>query len=298
MKFLKLIGFGHLLLIAFAQFIFKYGFLDYQEGLILSLSDLHYNLLVLSTVMIAAGGFLINNTVAYGSEVFGVKESIAYYIYGALTIGGLIAGYYLSDHIGRPSFMIAFAIAAGTLYFYATNLRESLLLGNIVIAFLIGLSIVIVGIFSLYPVVGGSVAMAQLSMLFRVVIDYAVFGIVLGFLTTLISDLKNTDLDYNEGLNTLPIAIGKDRAAKVAFGVGLLVVALILYYINANLKGLVWAMGYLLLFVLGPIAYCLINLWSAKTSKDFAVLEVVLKGVLFFAALSIAVITFNMNYNA
>lgn len=298
MKFLKLIGFGHLLLLAFAQFIFKYGFLDYQNGLTLTINDANYNLLVLASVLIAGGGFLIKNTIAYGSEIFGLKESVAYYIYGGLTIGGLVTGYYLSDLIGRPSFMIAFAIAAGTLYFYATNLRESLLLGNIAVAFLIGLSIIIIGIFALYPVVGGSTAMEQLSMLFRVIIDYAVFATVLGFLITLVTDLKSTDTDYNEGLNTLPIAIGKERAAKIAFATGLIVAGLIIYYINAYLKELLWAMGYLLLFVLGPVVYCLINLWSAKTEKDFAPLEVILKAVLFFAALSIAVITFNMNYNA
>src|SRR5688500_2716085 len=101
MKFLKLIGFGNLLLLAFAQFIFKYGFLDYQEGLTLSLNDTNYMLLVMASIMIAAGGFLINNITAHGTERYGLSESAAYYIYGGLTIGGLIAGYYLSDLIGR-----------------------------------------------------------------------------------------------------------------------------------------------------------------------------------------------------
>ena len=298
MKFLKLIGFGNLLLLAFAQFIFKYGFLDLQEGVTLSLSDSNYILLVLASVMIAAGGFLVNTITAHGSERYGLNESTAYYIYGGLTIGGLIIGYYISDLIGRPSFMIAFAIAVGTLYFYSTNLRESLLLGNLVIGFLIGLSIVSIGIFALYPVIGGSVLMEQLSILFRLIIDYAVFAIIIGFLLTLLNDLKNTDQDYNDGLNTLPIAIGKERAAKIAFAIGIIAAGLILYYINAYLKELLWAMGYILLFVLGPLVYFLINIWSAKTKKEFATLEVVVKVILFFTALSVAVITFNIKYNA
>lgn len=298
MKFLKLIGFGHLLLLAFAQFIFKYGFLDYQEGLTMSINDSGYLLLVLSSVMIAAGGFLITNITANGSESYGLSESAAYYIYGGLTIGGLVIGYYLSNLIGRPSFMIAFAIAVGTLYFYSTNLRESLLLGNVVIAFLIGLSVIIIGIFSLYPVVGGITEFQQLSMLFRLIADYAIFGVVIGFLTTLINDLKNTDIDYNEGLNTLPIAIGKERAAKVAFVFGIIAAGMILYYINAYLKELLWAMGYLLLFVLGPLVYFLINIWSAKTTKEYTTLDIVLKVIVFFTALSVLVITLNMKYNA
>lgn len=298
MKFLKLIGFENLIILAFAQFIFKYGFLDQQQGLTLSLSEGHYSLLVLASVMIAAGGFLINKITANGSAEYGLSESAAYYIYGGLTIGGLVLGYYISDSIGRSSFMIAFAIPVGTLYFYATNLRHSLLLGNIAIAFIIGLAVMIIGVFAIYPVVGGTSTMGQLSVAFRIIADYAVFAVVTGFLTTLLNDLKNTDADYNGGLNTLPIAIGRERAAKVAFGVGIVAVGMLLYYINAYLKELLWAMGYVLIAVVGPLLYFLINIWSAKTQKEFAVLEIVLKGVLFCAAATIAVITFNIQANA
>lgn len=298
MKFLKLIGFENLIILAFVQFIFKYGFLNQQAGLHLSLNDINYTLLVLASVMIAAGGFLINNITARGSNDYGLSESAAYYVYGGLTIGGLILGYYVSDAIDRASFMIAFAIPVGTLYFYSTNLRQSLLLGNIALAFIIGLSVMIIGIFAIYPVVGGTTTLGQLSLTFRVIADYAVFGVIAGFLTTLLNDLKNTDADYNEGLNTLPIAIGKDRAAKVAFAFGVIALGMTLYYINAYLKELLWAMGFVLLFVAGPLVYFLINIWSAKTQKEFKLLEVVLKAVLFFAAASIAVITFNIQNNA
>jgi len=298
MKFLKLIGFENLIILAFAQFIFKYGFLNQQPGLNLSLSSTNYILLVFASVLIAAGGFLINNITANGSAQYGLSESAAYYIYGALTIGGLIIGYFIANSIGRSSFMIAFAIPVGTLYFYSTNLRNSLLLGNIAIAFIIGLSIMIIGIFAIYPVVGGTSTTHELSVIFRLIADYAIFGVVTGFLITLVNDLKNTDDDYNAGLNTLPIAIGKARAAKVAFAFGIIAVGMLLYYINTYLKELVWAMGFILLLVLGPLVYFLINIWSAKAKKEFTTLEVVLKAVLFFAAASVAVITYNIQNHA
>jgi len=298
MKFLKLIGFENLIILAFAQFIFKYGFLNQQPGLNLSLSSTNYILLVFASVLIAAGGFLINNITANGSAQYGLSESAAYYIYGALTIGGLIIGYFIANSIGRSSFMIAFAIPVGTLYFYSTNLRNSILLGNIAIAFIIGLSIMIIGVFAIYPVVGGTSTTHELSVIFRLIADYAIFGVVTGFLITLVNDLKNTDDDYNAGLNTLPIAIGKARAAKVAFAFGIIAVGMLLYYINTYLKELVWAMGFILLLVLGPLVYFLINIWSAKAKKEFTTLEVVLKAVLFFAAASVAVITYNIQNHA
>jgi len=297
MKFLKLIGFENLIILAFAQFIFKYGFLDHQEGLFLSLNDLMFSMLVWASVFVTAGGFLITNITANGSQIYGLNDSASYYIYGGLTIAGLVMGYFVCNAIGRPEFLMAFGIPAATMYFYASNLRQSLLLGNIIIALLSGLGILLVGILGMYPV-GGTSEPVQLATVFGVIIDFAVFIFITSFAVTLLNDLKNADIDYNGGLNTLPIAIGKGRTAKVAFVFGVIALGMILYYINAYLKELLWAMGFILLFVAGPLVYFLINIWSAKTRKEFAVLEIVLKAVLFFAAASIAVITYNIQNHA
>lgn len=297
MKFLKLIGFENLILLAFAQFIIKYGFLDYQTNIFLALNSTNYSLLVLASVLIAASGFLINNITANGSERYGLSESVAFYIYGALTIGGLGLGYYISNLIGRPSFLFVFGVAVATLYFYATSLRNSLLLGNIAISFIMALSIIVISIFGLFPIINDE-NRRFLAAIFDLLLDYSIFTVIIGFMITLVKDLKETDTDYNEGLNTLPIAIGKARAAKIAFAFGLVAVGMLLYYCNAYLKDLLWVLGYGLLFILGPIIYFLINIWTAKTQKEFAALEIILKLVLFFTAASVAVITFNIKYNA
>lgn len=297
MKFLKLIGFENLIVLAFAQFIIKYGFLNQQPNLFLALNDKNYCLLVLASVLIAAGGFLINNITANGSERYGLSESAAFYIYGGLTIGGLAAGYYISDLIGRPSFLFVFGVTVATLYFYATSLRNSLLLGNITIAFITALSVVVISVFCLYPVVV-PIDRGLIVTVFDLLLDYSIFTLIISFMITLVKDLKETDTDYNSGLSTLPIAIGKTRTAKVVFVFGLIAAAMLLYYANAYLKELLWALGFGLLFILGPIIYFLINIWTAKTQKEFATLEIILKLVLFFTAASIAVITFNIKYNA
>ena len=298
MKFLKLIGFGNLLLLAFAQFIFKYGFLDYQSELVLALNDGKYALLVLACVSIAAGGFFINATAGIGKEPnANMSEAKIYNIYIAFNLVGLGLGYYIADYIGRPSFMGIFVVAAATMYIYANSLKQTLLIGNVLLAIISALSIVVIGIFTLYPVIS-SYNQSQMATIFSLMLDYSLFTFMMVFIITLLNDIKNTDQDYNEGLNTLPIAIGKQRAAKVAFAFGIITAGMILYYINAYLKELLWAMGYILLFVLGPLVYFLINIWSAKTRKDYTILEIVLSAMLFCTALSVAVITFNIKYNA
>jgi 4-hydroxybenzoate polyprenyltransferase len=46
-----------------------------------------------------------------------------------------------------------FILIAATLYIYATSLKQMLLLGNIVVALLLSFSVIIIGIFDLYPVI-------------------------------------------------------------------------------------------------------------------------------------------------
>ena len=63
MKYLKLIRYQNLLMLALMQLIFRYGFLK-LENIPLALADWQYLLLVLATVLLAAGGYVINNIFA------------------------------------------------------------------------------------------------------------------------------------------------------------------------------------------------------------------------------------------
>lgn len=296
MKLLKLIGFDYLVLIAATQFIFRYGFLEQQPDLPIALNDWQYALFVVSTVFIAAGGFLINNVINKGDK-YTISEGMGYNIYGVLTLSALGIGYYISDYINRPAFLLVFAATAGSLYFYATNLRKSLLLGNIIISLIAGLTILSIGVFNLYPVIIPE-NQSYLKTIFEVLLDYSLFAFIIIFIITVIKDLKDSDADYNEGLSTLPIAIGKDRAVKIAFFLSLLPLGMVLYYGVEYITTLLWALGYGLFFIVCPLIYFSIKLWGAKTNKDFAHLLTVLKLVLILSTISIAVITFNIHYNA
>ena len=60
MKYLKLIRYQNLILIAVMQLIVRFGFLE-QIDIPLSLFYWQYTLLILATVLIAAGGYVIND---------------------------------------------------------------------------------------------------------------------------------------------------------------------------------------------------------------------------------------------
>ena len=67
MKYLKIIRYQNLLMLAMMQLIFRYGFLELQN-IPLALDGWQYILLVLATVCIAAGGYIINNIFDVGPD--------------------------------------------------------------------------------------------------------------------------------------------------------------------------------------------------------------------------------------
>ena len=160
MKYLKLIRYQNLLLLAFMQLIFRYGFLKFQN-IFLSLAEWQYALLVLSTVLIAAAGYVINDIMDQetdnenkpGNSIVGhdISEARAYNIYVGLNIIGVGIGFYLSNVIQKPSFVAIFIVIAATLYIYATSLKQMLLVGNIIVALLLSVSVLIIGVFDLLP---------------------------------------------------------------------------------------------------------------------------------------------------
>ncbi|MDI1304818.1 MAG: geranylgeranylglycerol-phosphate geranylgeranyltransferase [bacterium] len=306
MNFLKLIRYQNLLMLAFMQLVFRYGFFKFQN-ISLALNDLQYGLLVLSTVLLAAGGYVINNIFDQDTDTINkpnnvivgksISEAKAYNIYVALNCIGVGIGFYLSNVIQKPGFASIFILIAATLYFYATSLKQMMLIGNIIVALLLAFSVIIIGVFDLYPATYEG-NQQEMAVIFSILLDYALFTFILNFIREIVKDLEDVNGDYNQGMNTLPIAIGINRTSKIVFALSFIPVLAILFYINNYLFQLQFATLYLMLSVLGPLLYFTFKIWNAKTKNDFHKLSLLLKWILLFGIVSIVVITLNMHYNA
>lgn len=305
---LKLIRYQNLLMLAFMQLIFRYGFLKLQN-VPLALADWQYGILVLATVCIAAGGYIINNIFDVETDmenkpekvIIGktISETMAYNLYIGFTVIGVGIGFYLSNVIDKPSFASLFIIIAATLYFYATSLKQSLLIGNFIVALLLSFSVLIIGIFDLYPVTFEE-NRPIMGLLFGILLDYALFAFIVNFIREIVKDLEDVEGDSNQGMNTLPIAFGVKRATKLVFGLSFIPIICIVYYIDQYVfsSGLFISTLYGLVFILAPLIYFTIKIWAAKTKKDFHFLSLLLKWILFFGMLSIVIISLNMKHNA
>lgn len=306
MDFLKVIRFKNLLMLALMQLIVRYGFLEFQS-VSLALTDWQFALLVLSTICIAAGGYLMNNIFDTETDLYNkpqhvvigtkISETAAYNYYIAFNIIGVGIGFYLSNTINKPSFAILFVAIAATLYLYASSFKKYLLIGNILIATLLSISVLIVGVFDLLPNITLE-NQAVMGMLFKVLLDYAIFAFIINLLREIVKDLEDVNGDYNQGMNTLPIALGVERTAKVAFYFSIIPLAALLYYINEYLFNLLYATIFTLVFIAAPLIYFCVKMFSARTQKDFGHLSAVLKLILLFGIISILIISLNIKYYA
>jgi len=308
MKYLKLIRYQNLLMLAFMQLLFRYGFLKLQN-IPLALNDWQYVLLVLSTVLIAAAGYVINNIFDLDTDldnkpdqvIIGksISESSAYTIYAALNISGVAIGFYLSNVIVKPSFAAIFILIAASLYIYATSLKQIMVLGNVIVALILAFSVVIIGVFDLYPAID---ARNQLAManLFSILLDYALFAFIINFIREIVKDLEDIQGDNNQGMKTLAIVLGIEKTTKLVFALAVLSIIILFVYTKTYLvaNDLFIATLYGFLFVLAPLIFFTIKIWTAKAKEDFHTLSTLLKWILFFGILSIVIITLNIKYNA
>ncbi|WP_291145648.1 geranylgeranylglycerol-phosphate geranylgeranyltransferase [Flavobacterium sp. UBA7680] len=306
MKYLKLIRYKNLLMLAFMQVLFRYAFLK-QQDIPLALADWQYGLLVLSTVLLAAAGYVINNIYDVATDTInkpqdvvigkGISETAAFNIYIGLNVTGVAIGFVLANIILRPTFASLFILIASLLYFYSTTLKSIMILGNFVVAALLAISVLIIGVFDLFPATTLE-NKAQMASFFSILTDYALFAFMINFIREIVKDIEDMDGDYNQGMNTLPIAIGKNRAAKIALGFAIIPFILCLLYINKYFfeNNLLIVTFYTFVFVLAPLLYFIVKIFSAKTQKDFHHLSTVLKLILFFGILSILIISLNHQY--
>lgn len=284
------------------QLVFRYLFLE-QSYVDLALTDFNYILLVIATVCIAAGGYVINNIMDQDTDeiakpqnrVVGISisETVAYNWYIGLTIVGVGFGFYLSNVIYKPTFASMFILVATLLYMYATSFKQIPVLGNVVVALMLSTSIIIIGLFDILPAIDIDNRF-RMKEAFDILMHYAIFAFIINLIREIVKDMEDMDGDYQSGINTLPIAIGVQKTKIIVGALTVISIGILAYYVNSNLFELDYVVYYAMILIVGPLIYFGVKLLNAATKKEFHHLSLVLKIILFFGILSVAVIVYNL----
>ena len=282
-------------MIALVQLLIKYAFLE-SFGINTALNELGIIVLIIATICIAVAGNIINDIYDIETDLVNkphkvivgksISEKTAFNLFIVFNLVGVGLGYYLSHLVGKSAFFSIFVIISALLYVYASYLKQTLLIGNIVISILVGLSILIVGIFELLPNITPINQQLQL-VYFKTILNYAIFAFIINLIREITKDIEDIDGDYKAGMNTLPIAIGRERASNVLFALSLIPVLAVGYYVVCKLYQNQVAVFYFLAFILAPLIYITIKIFSAKTKKQFHHISNMLKLVMFLGMLSL-----------
>jgi 4-hydroxybenzoate polyprenyltransferase len=233
----------NLLIIILSQVFTRYfiiGPLLQDSGSQFALSTGGFILMVSSTVLIAAAGYVINDmldakidSVNRPRKVLGqapVSRESREIIYFILNILGVAGGVWLSLMVGKIELSILFVVIATMLYYYSFKYKYLPFWGNLSIAVLTAVTIIIVWLFEFFafrasPAVFAS-AFPSFQVITAVVGAYALFA----FLTTLsrevAKDMQDIEGDARNGCRTLPVKFGPStiQKAMVAFNAFLLFV--------------------------------------------------------------------------
>ena len=300
MNFLNLIRWKNLVMIAIVQLLIKYALLE-PFSVQTSLSALGISLLVLATLCIAAAGYIINDVFDVETDTINkpekvivgksISEKTAYNLFIIFNVIGVGIGYYVSHLVGKEAFFSLFVIISVLLYVYASYLKQTLLVGNLVVSVLVALTLIFVGIFELLPSITPLNQHTQL-LFFKIIFQYAAFAFFINFLREITKDIEDINGDYKAGMHTLPIAIGTKRASKIVFALTIALLFGITYYVvNALYKNQI-AVVYFLVFIIGPLLYLAIKMFDANTKKEFHHISNVLKLVMLFGMLSLLLYAF------
>lgn len=271
----------------------------------ITLSTLDFMFLILSTALIAAGGYIINDIYDITADKINkphkrivevsLDSKTAWSLYYTTTFIGLGLGFALSVIIGKPTYFSYFVAIALALYFYSRFLKKMPFLGNILISVIVGLSLLIVGIFELIPVINASNRESQWAI-FYILRDLSIFALIINLLRELVKDIEDLQGDHVAHYKTLPIVIGAKRTAQLTAVIGLAGVGIITWYTFFYLYNEKWAVAIVLLGVIAPLGYVCAQLWEASTKKKFSKLSLLLKIIMFVGICAIPIISYTLDH--
>ncbi len=268
---LKLTRFGNLVIIALTQY-FTAGFLIAMH----TLNDFKLLLLSISTIAIAAGGYIINDyydvKIDYINKpdrvVIGksITRRYAILFHVLLSALGVALGIFLSWRIAAVNIISVFL-----LWLYSNNLKRLPFIGNVTVAVLTGLSVVVVDLFY----------RSSNSL----VIIYALFAFFMTLVREVIKDMEDLKGDNSFGCRTLPIIWGI-RKTKILLYIILVLFAAIVVLMNQLYRALPFK--YHLIFLFVPLLLLMYRLIRADMKKDFTRLSIFCKVIMMFGILSMA----------
>lgn len=268
----------NLLMVGFAQLMTAYFLVGTTNAGLPVLQDYKLYLIVLSTLMITAAGYMINDYydvkidyVNRPHEVVvgkGIKRRVVIFLHTVLNFTAIGIGLLISPTIALVNFVAAFL-----LWIYSNHLKREPFIGNFTVALLTGISIYLIGFYF------------QKSEL--LVLTYAIFAFFLNLIREIIKDIEDRQGDRKHGCRTLPIVLGFRKTKAVIFLIaGIFVCVILIVMFKLDRPIIFYYFGGLGIFFM----YFMYKIYVADRKDHFAQLSTMAKILMLVGTLSMGLL--------
>jgi 4-hydroxybenzoate polyprenyltransferase len=302
--FLRLIRWPNLVFIVVTQCLFYYCIiLPFNRiGGVFFFDNRSLVFLILSSVLIAAAGYIINDYFDLNidrvnkpqklvvEKIIKRRWAIVWHI--VLSVIGILLSVYID--LKERTLWVGFAnlLCVLLLFGYSASLKKKFLVGNVLISLLTAWVIIVVFLcyyFNRYYHQFGDYQnlYSYINRLIKLSFVYSGFAFIISLIREVIKDMEDMEGDAKYGCKTMPIVWGIP-ASKVFTAVWLIVLtgAIIILQFYAMHLHWWWSVGYSVVTIIIPLLWILRKLYTAQVSKDYHQLSTAVKLVMLAGILS------------
>ncbi len=279
------------MMIAMTQVLLRFFVLEKifnHNGIRLELDNSLFYLVVLSTVLIAAAGYIINDYFDVKTDLINhpdtvvvdkvIKRRVAIILHLSFTILGIFIGMYAALKTGYLRLAIFHWTAATLLWFYSTHLKKQVLIGNVVVSLLTASVTFIPFVYEMgvmrqmYPGFIITYKYAVLSCL-KITFIFSLFAFITSMAREIIKDMEDYKGDKATGGHTMPIVLGMTSSKLTAFFLLLITTILLSFvvYNTVRIQRQIFSIDvvYILIALILPLLTLSLYVVKAEQSKEF-----------------------------
>lgn len=310
LAFFRLVRWPNLLVTALTMYLVRHALIVpvYNNyGLRPAMGEMVFALLVLSTVFIAAAGYIINDYFDLRADRINKPDKVligrvlhrrkAIILHTVLNILATIGGFYVAWESGSLRLGFIFPMVAMLLWLYSVKYKRMVIWGNVSVAFLSALVVILVWLFEFLTLRNQPDSFISLSVNMKfitiLVLAYAVFAFLISMVRELVKDAEDIPGDEKAAYFTFPVVHG--LAATRMLGTFFMIATFILllfvvgwlFYFAFLLPAV-----YLLVVVALPLAFIVVRINKASSKQDFGQLSSLLKLLMVAGVLSMIPLAF------
>lgn len=225
MKYLNLIRWPNLLIMLLTMMLLRHMVIAPRlalAGIDPNANNLLFFLYALTTLLIAAGGYIVNDMMDIDVDRLNkpdkmivtksVSMLVASRLYYSLTLAGSLSGLVIGYLVDNWIIGLSFPVAAGAMWFYSKRYKRMLLIGNLVVSFATAGILVMIWVVEFFALARQpdlfTQAVGVMPEITGFVMAYTLFAMLATMLREIIKDVEDMEGDAKGGCRTFPIVYG------------------------------------------------------------------------------------------